>query len=108
MAFHLEVDHGRWWLVLGGVALIIYGLLLLIAPLVGALVLTWWFGAYALVFGVALVVLAFRLKARHDEPSARGAGEERAMDNVHLFLIDVWLVFLGLFRGKVTGSRYDE
>jgi uncharacterized membrane protein HdeD (DUF308 family) len=68
-AFHLNVDHGRWWLVLGGVASIIYGLLLLIAPLVGALVLTWWFGAYALVFGVALVVMSFRLKARHDEVS---------------------------------------
>jgi uncharacterized membrane protein HdeD (DUF308 family) len=66
-AFRLNVDHGRWWLMLGGVASIVYGVLLLIAPLIGALVLTWWFGAYALVFGIALLVLAFRLKARHDE-----------------------------------------
>lgn len=63
-AFHLNLDHGRWWLVLGGVASIVYGVLLLVAPLIGALVLTWWFGAYALVFGVALLVLSFRLKAR--------------------------------------------
>jgi uncharacterized membrane protein HdeD (DUF308 family) len=37
--------------------------------MIGALVLTWWFGAYALVFGVALLILAFRLKARNDERS---------------------------------------
>jgi uncharacterized membrane protein HdeD (DUF308 family) len=66
-AFRLNIDHGRWWLVLGGFASIIYGLLLLIAPLIGALVLTWWFGAYALIFGAALLMLAFRLKARNDE-----------------------------------------
>ena len=40
-------------------------LILIAAPLIGALVLTWWFGAYALVFGVALLILAFRLRARH-------------------------------------------
>ena len=32
--------------------LIIFGVVLLIAPVVGAVVLTWWLGAYALVFGV--------------------------------------------------------
>jgi uncharacterized membrane protein HdeD (DUF308 family) len=68
-AFRLNVDHGRWWLVLGGAASVIYGVLLIVAPLIGALVLTWWFGAYALVFGITLLVLAFRLKARHDETS---------------------------------------
>jgi uncharacterized membrane protein HdeD (DUF308 family) len=68
-AFHLNIDHGRWWLVLGGLASIVYGVLLVVAPLIGALVLTWWFGAYAMVFGIALLVLASRLKARHDDGS---------------------------------------
>jgi uncharacterized membrane protein HdeD (DUF308 family) len=63
-AFRLQIDHGRWWLVLGGVASIIYGVLLIVAPLIGALVLTWWLGAYALVFGATLLVLAFKLRAR--------------------------------------------
>jgi uncharacterized membrane protein HdeD (DUF308 family) len=66
-AFRLNLDHGRWWLVLGGIASLVYGALLIIAPLIGALVLTWWFGAYALVFGVFMLVLAFRLRARREQ-----------------------------------------
>jgi uncharacterized membrane protein HdeD (DUF308 family) len=63
-AFDLEADHGRWWLALGGLASIIYGWLLVMAPLIGALVLTWWIGAYALVFGISLLIVAFRLRAK--------------------------------------------
>jgi uncharacterized membrane protein HdeD (DUF308 family) len=78
-AFRLNLDHGRWWLVLGGVASVVYGALLVIAPLIGALVLTWWFGAYALVFGVMLLVLAFRLRAHRDEhPNAAGIASHAA------------------------------
>src|ERR1700732_628646 len=62
--FRLNIDHGRWWLILGGLLSLAYGALLIIAPLIGALVLTWWLGAYALVFGVALVILAFKLRGR--------------------------------------------
>jgi uncharacterized membrane protein HdeD (DUF308 family) len=63
-AFEIDVDHGRWWLVLGGAASLVYGALLVTAPAIGALVLTWWIGAYALVFGVSLMALAFRLRAK--------------------------------------------
>jgi uncharacterized membrane protein HdeD (DUF308 family) len=63
-AFRLDTDDTRWWLVLGGIVSLIYGVLLILAPMIGALVLTWWLGAYALIFGVALLVLAFRLRAR--------------------------------------------
>ncbi len=68
-AFRLGSGDGRWWLVLGGLVSLIYGALLVVAPMIGAVVLTWWLGAYALVFGVALIVLAFKLKGR--ENSAR-------------------------------------
>jgi uncharacterized membrane protein HdeD (DUF308 family) len=71
-AFRLQLDHGRWWLVLGGVASIVYGLLLIAAPLIGALVLTWWLGAYALVFGVLLLILAVRLRARRNTAAHDG------------------------------------
>ena len=76
-AFRLNIEHGRWWLVLGGAVSVIYGALLIVAPLIGALVLTWWFAAYALVFGVALLILAFRLKARLDPRRSPGAREAR-------------------------------
>jgi uncharacterized membrane protein HdeD (DUF308 family) len=68
-AFRLNRDHGRGWLVFGGIVSVIYGILLIIAPLIGAIVLTWWLGAYALVFGVALLILGFKLRShRHDRP----------------------------------------
>jgi uncharacterized membrane protein HdeD (DUF308 family) len=74
-AFRLSAEHGRWWLVLGGVASVIFGVLLLLSPLVGAVVLAWWLGAYALVFGAMLLGLAFKLKGRRDSapPVERGA-----------------------------------
>ncbi len=72
VAFRLNVQHGRAWLAVSGVVSIGLGVLLILAPLAGAIVLTWWLGAYALVFGAALLVLAFRLRSRqtHDAPPA--------------------------------------
>ena len=66
-AFALKVDHGRWWLALAGIASLIFGIVLLIAPVVGAVVLTWWLGAYAIVFGIFLLVLAFQLHGKMEE-----------------------------------------
>jgi uncharacterized membrane protein HdeD (DUF308 family) len=66
-AFTLNLDHGRWWLALGGIASLIFGVLLVIQPLIGAVVLTMWIGAYALVFGIFLLVLAFQLHSKKEE-----------------------------------------
>ncbi|HEX4710271.1 HdeD family acid-resistance protein [Phenylobacterium sp.] len=63
-AVRLRGDHGRWWMGFGGFISVVWGVLLAIVPLVGALVLTWWIGAYAIVFGVTLLVLSYRLRAR--------------------------------------------
>ncbi len=61
-AFRLNIDHGRWWMALSGIVSILYGVVLIWAPLSGAVVLTWWIGAYAIIFGASLIMLAFRLK----------------------------------------------
>lgn len=53
---------GEWLLALAGVASVVFGVLVLLVPAVGALVIALWFGAYVLVFGVILVVLGFRLR----------------------------------------------
>jgi uncharacterized membrane protein HdeD (DUF308 family) len=72
-AFSLKMDHGRWWLALGGIASVIFGIVLLIVPLVGALVLTFWLGAYAVVFGVLLLILSFKLHSRREEQLTKAA-----------------------------------
>jgi len=65
-AFSLNLDYGRWWLALGGIASIVFGILLIIEPLIGAVVLTLWIGAYAFVFGVLLLVLGFQLHSKRE------------------------------------------
>jgi uncharacterized membrane protein HdeD (DUF308 family) len=80
-AFTLKLDHGRWWLALGGIASIIFGIVLLVAPVVGAVVLTWWIGAYAIVFGAFLLILAFQLHGKKEEremktPATRTAAKK--------------------------------
>jgi uncharacterized membrane protein HdeD (DUF308 family) len=54
---------GRWPLVIGGLVSVVFGIVLAIGPLIGAVVLTWWLGIYALIFGAALVAFALKLRA---------------------------------------------
>ncbi|HEY0419410.1 MAG TPA: HdeD family acid-resistance protein [Acetobacteraceae bacterium] len=61
-AFGLHVAGGRWLMVLSAVISIIWGVLLFISPVAGAVVMTWWLGAYAIIFGVALLALAWKLR----------------------------------------------
>ncbi|MGO4388112.1 HdeD family acid-resistance protein [Microvirga sp. 2YAF29] len=71
-AFRLNPEYGRGWLVFSGIVSVLFGVALLVAPLLGAVVLTWWLGAYAMFFGIALVVLAFKLRS-HKDDFVRGA-----------------------------------
>lgn len=64
-AFRLHLHYGRWWLGLGGVISILFGLALAINPGMSAIVLAFWMGAYSLAFGVMLLFLAFNLRGRY-------------------------------------------
>lgn len=75
-AFRLHLHYGRWWLVLGGIVSILFGIALILEPGMSALVLTWWIGSYTFAFGVLLLILAFQLRSRHRAagPSVTPAG----------------------------------
>lgn len=53
----------RGWLALSAVVSLLFGIALLLAPVIGAVVLTWWLGVYGLVFGATLLFLAFQLRS---------------------------------------------
>lgn len=66
------IDH-EWALGLAGAATVIIGLVMLAKPFIGGLAIVWWLGAYALAFGVLMVVLGFRLRTyQHAHLAGRG------------------------------------
>jgi uncharacterized membrane protein HdeD (DUF308 family) len=62
--------RGEWALVLGGAASVFFGLVLLFRPGVGALAVIWLIGTYAVVFGLLLLMLAFRLRGHAGQKPA--------------------------------------
>lgn len=61
--------ENEWLLAAVGIASLLFGLLLAIWPVAGALAILWVIGAYALIFGVLLLILAFRLRTwKRSEP----------------------------------------
>jgi uncharacterized membrane protein HdeD (DUF308 family) len=57
-----EVIANEWLLILMGVLSVLFGFLILIFPGAGALAIIIWIGAYALLFGIMLIALAFLLR----------------------------------------------
>src|SRR5205807_8868728 len=57
-----KIITNEWLLLLAGIASVAFGILLLLAPAAGALALIWWIGTWAIVFGILLIVLAFRMR----------------------------------------------
>jgi uncharacterized membrane protein HdeD (DUF308 family) len=57
-----KIIANEWLLILAGIASIAFGVILFLQPAAGALALIWWIGAWALIFGILLIVLAFRMR----------------------------------------------
>lgn len=66
--------RGEWALFLSGLLSVVFGLVLVMFPGAGALALAWYIGAYAVVFGVLLVVLGFRLRSAGRTPASHSVG----------------------------------
>ena len=70
---------GEFFLITGGILSVVLGLYFLVNPGAGALAFIWLIGAYAIVFGAMMVILAFRLRSRRGgkgRTAAAGAGKD--------------------------------
>jgi uncharacterized membrane protein HdeD (DUF308 family) len=66
--------EGEFWLALGGLFAIAFGVFLLVNPGAGLLSLVWLVGVWAIAFGITNLVVAWRLRSLHQLASeARGA-----------------------------------
>jgi uncharacterized membrane protein HdeD (DUF308 family) len=78
-AIRLRHLHGEWLLAVNGIVSILLGVMLFLSPIAGAIVLAWWIGAYALIFGIMLIVMAFRLRHYRDRDQHWVGGSARGI-----------------------------
>ena len=60
IALRREIE-GEFWMGLGGVMSVLFGIVLIVSPGTGLLALVWLLGAWAIVFGASSLGLAYRL-----------------------------------------------
>lgn len=73
-AFHLRRElTNEWLLALNGVLSVLFGILLIAAPGAGALAVLWMIGTFAVIVGVLMIVLGFRLKGLQGTAARRPA-----------------------------------
>jgi uncharacterized membrane protein HdeD (DUF308 family) len=62
IALRKEIEN-EWFLALGGVLSILFGIVLLVRPGAGALAFLWLIGSFAIIFGVLAVIFSLRLRS---------------------------------------------
>jgi uncharacterized membrane protein HdeD (DUF308 family) len=71
-AFHLRRElKNEWLLVLNGAVTVLFGLVLIFAPVAGILAALWMIGSFAIVAGILMIILGFRLKGLKDAGARR-------------------------------------
>jgi uncharacterized membrane protein HdeD (DUF308 family) len=73
----LDVMDNAWVLGLAGIISIALGVVLAFQPNAGAVALVWTLGIYALIFGVLLIVLGFRMRSLNQRLEEREQGGRR-------------------------------
>jgi uncharacterized membrane protein HdeD (DUF308 family) len=57
-----KIITNEWLLMLAGIASVAFGVILLLQPAAGALALIWLIATWAVVFGILLIIVAFRMR----------------------------------------------
>ena len=71
-AFHLRRElRNEWLLALNGVLSVLFGVVLIVAPGAGALAVLWLIGSFAIVVGILMIALGFRLKGMKNTGARR-------------------------------------
>jgi len=65
--------EGEWLLILNGILSVAFGIVIFAFPVIGLVTVAWIIGMYAIVFGVILVALGFRLRGHARGRAARAA-----------------------------------
>ncbi len=58
--------EGEWLLILSGILAIVFGVLMFMQPIAGALAVVWMIATFAIIFGIDLIWLSFKLKGYSD------------------------------------------
>lgn len=73
-----RVINNEWGLIIGGVLSVLFGIVLIVAPGAGALAVVFLIGAYAVLFGITLLMLSWRLRSHQQRVPADGQRSGRA------------------------------
>ena len=67
-----KVITNEFWRALAGIGSVVFGLLVLVFPGAGAIGIAWAIGWYAIIFGILLVMLGFRLRSMRPMATSTG------------------------------------